>query len=369
MIDLYYLALSYYSFSKSDLIRFIEVAGSPKELLESNQHTLITRYELTEKSASRLLAKREEYLQRAERELEQLTDYGITLLTYDNSGYPTALTQMSDAPIVLYVLGDSKILSEDGQLWLSVVGTKSCSDAGRITTSKLLEDIAAHNSSSIIFAGVSDGIDKFVHRAANRVGLRSVATLPYALDMVSSEEVRRTVQEVISGGGAVISEYPLTTHFYSKNYKESNRIIAGISHATVLIEAPLESNTLSTLTFADSYQREVFAYPGRAIDVGYAGCNAAIKSGKAQLITSFTDIAAAMGIPLITPSQSSELNIEMSDDMRKIFDILADGAEHSDEEIMIKSELDAQQFNSLISLMELEDYIIPLKGRMYIRKI
>ncbi len=367
MIDIFAVALSYYSLKKSDLVELVELFGSAEKVLSSSFGEMVDRYKLSERTANKLLTKRDEYIALAEQNIAMLKDFQVECLTYSSDEYPTLLAATNDAPLALYSLGDMELTNTTNK-WFTITGTKSSSDCGMLTTSKLIEDIAKFDKDITIVAGVSDGIEKLAHRAAIRAGLRSVAVIPYALDRVQTEVIRSLMSEVLKNGGAVLSEYPMGTNFFPNHYKECNRIAAGLSHATILIEAPYDSNTLTTVGYADSYSRDVFAYPGRAIDVSYAGCNAVIKSGKAEMITSFNDIVNIMEL---SSSATEEVRapIRLSGDMAKIYDVLSDGTPHSDEEIMERSGITPQIFNSLISLMELDDLVVALKGRMFVRKL
>ncbi len=367
MVDKYTLALSYFSFKKSDLISFMDIFCSAQALLECSHYDMVNRYQLKERTADKIIAKRELFIERAERDIELLNDYQIRALTYGSRDYPTLLAECCDAPLVLYVMGRCDFTACNSK-WFSITGTKSMSDCGMLTTSKLIEDIAAYDSEITTVSGLSDGVEKLVHRASMRLRLNSVAVIPYALDSIPTETLRMIIADIVKSGGTIVSEYPLGSNFFAGNHKECHRIIAGLSHATIVTEAPLDSNTLNTVNLADSYSREVFAYPGRAIDVSYAGCNATIKSGKAEMITSFSDIAISMELESKRFIESTPAT-RPEGDMGKIYDVLSDGVAHSDEEIMLSSGLNAQQFNSLISMMELDDMVVALRGRMYIKKL
>ncbi len=368
MIDIYTLALSYYAMSKSDAVALIELFGSAEIFLTSNRETMINRYGVSERLADKIIAKRDENIAKAKENSALLDDFGVKCLTYGSAKYPPMLASCSDAPLALYLLGDDNF-NNDNSKWFSVTGTKSVSDCGRLITSKLIEDIAKHDKGITLVSGVSDGIEKQIHREAVQLGIKSVAVIPYALDKVQSEMVRKVMSDVLNRGGTVVSEYPMGTNFFSSHYKECNRIIAGLSHATILVEAPHDSNTLTTIGYADSYSRDVFAFPGRVIDTCYAGCNAAIKSGKAEMITSFTDIIVSMELTSNFQKAAEDKAITLDGDMGKIYELLGDGTPHSDEEIMMYCDIAPHTFNSLISLMELDDLVVALRGRMYVRKL
>lgn len=361
------LALSYYSFKKKELKDILELTARAEDLFTCCHNELTSHpFSLSERAASRLLARREEFLLRAKEQEAKMRDFMIPILALGEPHYPPFLAECCDAPIVLYAMGDTEIDYSSSKLF-TLTGTKSTTESGKVVHKKLIDDIYSFSPSTIIVTGLNDGVEKRTLHYALKKGLKCIVVSNKSLDKAMSGPLRDLLQEVLKNNGLVLSEYPIGTGYTPNSYDETNRVLAGFSHATILVEAPLNSNTLKTLAYAESYGREVFAFPGRATDYSYEGCNAAIKSGRAEMITCFSDVVCAMELIQGTNAIAERPKIEpaMSKDEKLIYDVLADGLAHSDEEILLKSGLSSQQFNVLVSLMELNDLIIPLKGRMY----
>lgn len=330
----------------------------------------MSHYGFTQKMVNTFMKYKDENLQRAEEELSLLEDFSIRVVVYGTNGYPTLLSNCCDAPLVLYSLGGLN-LAIGNEKWITITGTKSCSEISTLITNKLLEDISRYSPETVIVSGISDGVEKNILRTTVKNGLRCVVVSPKSLDKLQNDYASLFINEVLEAGGVVLTEYPFDTPYYPTCYKETNRIMAGISHATIITEAPLESNTLQTAYIAESYCRELFAFPGRATDHSYMGCNALIKSGKADMITEFSDVVHLMELDAQLNDITTIINEppKMSSQERQIYDLLADGNPRSDEEIMSHCEIDSAKFNMLISLMELNDLIVSLRGRMYTKKL
>lgn len=280
-------------------------------------------YGLSQRAVNIFMKYKDENLRRAEEDIFLLEDFSIRVVVYGAENYPTLLYNCCDAPLVLYALGDLDLIIGK-EKWFTITGTKSCSEISTLITNKLIEDIARYTPNSVIVTGISDGVEKSVLRSTVKNNLKCAVVSPKSLDKLQNDYATLFINEVLQAGGVVLTEYPFDTPYYPTCYKETNRIMAGLSHAMIITEAPLESNTLHTAHIAESYIRELFAFPGRATDHSYMGCNALIKSGKADMITEFTDVVNVMELDAQIDAISAIINEppKMSSQERQIYDLL-----------------------------------------------
>ncbi len=241
---------------------------------------------------------------RAEKELQQTRRYGIAIVCYNDAGYPVALRCCSDAPLVLYYRGHLEVNDKQG---LAVVGTRRASSYGKEQTRKAVEGLKGQNLFTV--SGLALGIDTQAHQSSLESGLPTYAVLAHSLEMVYPEENRGLAQQIIEQGGAILSEMPLHTQIRAGLFPRRNRIIAGMAQVTLVAEASMKGGAMHTAYAADSYQRSVFAIPGRNNDYFYEGCNYLIKTGKARLFQEAQDIRREMGMDdtsMLTSSSNTE---------------------------------------------------------------
>ncbi len=211
----------------------------------------------------------------------------------EDEGYPYRLRECLDAPIILYAKGSFRDWNND--FALSIVGTRNISHYGQQCTEKILDELAKLFPQAIITSGLAYGVDITAHRQAMLKGLPTLAVLAHGFDTIYPAVHRREAQEIVARGGALISEYPPFTKTERYHFLARNRIIAGLSSATLVIEAGAKSGSLTTAKLARDYDREVFAIPGRLGDRYSEGCNYIISSMMGALVTSAEDIVRLMG--------------------------------------------------------------------------
>ena len=213
-------------------------------------------------------------------------------LSIKNKNYPKLLKEISNPPVNIYVRGDEKILNKSG---IAVVGTRNLSAYGEKSTKILVKELVERGF--VIVSGLALGIDTIAHQTAIENGGLTIAVLGSSIDdkSIYPKENIKLAEEIVKSGGAVISEYP--SPFTAKKYTfpQRNRIVSGLSKATVVIEAPEKSGALITAKFALEQNREVFALPGEIFAENSIGTNNLIKQG-AQLITSAKEVIETLGI-------------------------------------------------------------------------
>ncbi len=230
------------------------------------------------------------------REWERLMKRGVRLILKGDGAYPEELAQIPNAPHALYVLGDISCAKPT----LAIVGTRRATDAGRATARKFAHDIARHGNA--IVSGLAFGIDYEAHRGALEARGRTIAVLPAGLDAIYPTTHRPLAETIVKNGGALVSEYPFGTPPLPFRFLERNRIVSGLSAATLVVEAPTRSGALVTARRALEQNREVFAVCGDISSRNHAGCHALIKDG-ASLATEPADLFLALHILLTNAGQ------------------------------------------------------------------
>ena len=262
------------------------------QLINSDSIGPITFYKLIRSfgSAQSALASLKQEIfprEKAERELEAAHQKGVHILTFTNPDYPQKLKEIRDAPPILYVLGTPKLLNHPQSL--SIVGARNASILGRKTASRIAYDLT--NNNVLIVSGLARGIDAAAHKGALYALDQSgptVAVLGTGVDIPYPEE-NRNLYEQIKCQGAIVSEFPLGTTPQANNFPRRNRIIAGLTCGTLVVEAAAKSGSLITSRFAREQNRHIFAIPGSPQDARALGPNQLIKNG-AVLVDNYQDI-------------------------------------------------------------------------------
>lgn len=232
-----------------------------------------------------------ETLDEALKELEYCRREGLEVLTIEDEAYPVRLAQTADAPLVLFKRGCRKL---NGARFLSIVGTRHCTPYARKYCDKIAEHMSSLKVKPVIVSGMAYGIDTLAHQAALRYGLDTIAVTATGLDIVYPSS-NRNLAPRIEERGSIVTEYWSGTPAYPSNFLSRNRIIAGLSDATVVVESRIHGGSLVTARAAFNYDREVFTFPGKLEDECYAGCNMLIAENMAQLARSAEHISMDLG--------------------------------------------------------------------------
>ena len=267
-------------------IKLLERFGSLERILGASVSELSKINGVGSKTAERIAATRENF--DATRELELAQNLGIWIINLNDNRYPPALKQIYDPPPVLYVKGN---LIRQDNLAVSIVGSRQCSLYGQEQSSRLSHFLSS--AGFTICSGMARGIDTAAHQGALSAGGRTIAVQGCGLGNIFPPENKRLF-ELITESGACISELPLNFEPVAKNFPPRNRIIAGLSLATIVVEAGLRSGALLTAEAAMDYNREVMAVPGKIDSPLSKGAHKLIKQG-AKLIESVEDVMDALG--------------------------------------------------------------------------
>jgi DNA processing protein len=249
---------------------------------------------------------------------------------------------------------------------ISIVGTRNATDYGRQLCKQLIEELQQYNV--LIVSGLALGIDVAAHKECLRLNMPTVGVLGHGLDRLYPSQNRATAEKMLENGG-LLSEYPSGTIPDRENFPQRNRIVAGIADATVVIEAGIKGGALITAEIANSYNRDVFAFPGRLGDDYSEGCNFLIRNNKAGLLTCVADLAFSLGwekTDHAKPVEQFVLPLDLSADERLIFDILQQHkAPLAIDDLTIKANMPMSMLAMNLLNMEMQGYIRSLPGKTY----
>ena len=267
-------------------IHLLECFGSAEAVFSASVGELVQKAELRQEIA-KIIVRKESHPE-AEKELAFATRNGIRAITPDSPEYPRLLKECSDYPTVLYVKGDADL---NTPRWLSVVGTRQITPYGAKMCEEIISDLAAMFPDTVIVSGLAFGVDIAAHRAAMNSGLTTIAVVAHALNRIHPVRHTESARRIVNEGGAVVTEYHTGSEPDKSGFVQRNRIIAGLSHGTLIVESAARGGSLLTADMAGGYNRCVMAVPGKVGDTYSEGTNNLIKSLKAEMVCSAKDIA------------------------------------------------------------------------------
>lgn len=257
-------------------------------------------------------------------ELNFVNAHGIQILVLGDDKYPKRLLHCYDAPIVLFYKGKADL---NVQRLVSVVGTRNATAHGKLICDELVKGLAEYGA--LVVSGLAYGIDAAVHKACVKYELPTLGVLAHGLDRMYPHAHRKLAAEMLQKNGGLLTEFPSQSNPDRENFPKRNRIIAGLSDATIVVEANIKGGALITADLANSYDREVCAFPGRATDEYSLGCNELIKTNRAHLITQAADIASLLAWDITSPTQKQISRVNWTDrtvQEQRILAILAENA-------------------------------------------
>lgn len=281
----------------------------------------------------------------------------IQEITHKSNSFPTLLKEISSPPRKLYCLGEIPDLP-----MIAIVGTRKPSSYGEHVTYRLAYDLAS--AGICLVSGLAYGIDAIAHKATLDANGKAVAVLGTPLDTIYPATNRNLAKSILSSGGAIISEYQIGQNTQRFNFPARNRIIAGLSVATIITEADAKSGSLITANFAINNDRMVMAVPGNITNPHSAGPNNLIKLG-AKLVTNASDVLAELDL------KSSNLNttkvLPASKEEAQVIGLIEKG-HNTMQTIIDHSDFDAPQLAHILSLMEITGKIRNLGAGQWIVK-
>ena len=303
-------------------------------------------------------------LHRAAAEMEFITKNNIRVLTMQDDDYPARLRECPDAPIILYYKGEADL---NQRRVINIVGTRHCTSYGQDLVRRLISDLRQLCPDVLIVSGLAYGIDICAHRHALEMGFETVGVLAHGLDQIYPPHHRDTAVEMVKHGG-LLTEYVSKTQALPNNFRQRNRIVAGISDATILVESAIKGGGLITCRIAQEYGRDVFAFPG-AVGMPYSeGCHKMIRNNTAALITSAQDLMESLGWQTLKQKPEAverELFPDLSTEEKAVISLLQQTNDLQLNIISVKTNIPIGQLTALLFSLEMKGIVKPLAGGTY----
>lgn len=341
----------------------ISVMGTAADVYSATEEELTGRCQLKPEIARSIL--RRSHHREAEAELNYMKKHGIEAVASTDGDYPALLRECGDHPHVLYVRGDRKAL--DGRT-LSMVGTRTITPYGQRMCDVLVGRVAELAPATVIVSGLAFGVDAHSHRAALRYGLPTVAVVANALPGVTPAQNSALADEIVSSGGAVVTELHSGTKQNGAYYIPRNRIIAGMSYGTVVVESASGGGSMTTAEFANGYERTVMAVPGRASDRCSEGSNMLIRRRLGAMVCSGDDIMHELGWDIVragrVPLHAKE-TLLLSADERLLLDCFGEGEAVDMDTLSMRSGIAIGQVAAMLMNLEIGGAVRSLPGKRF----
>jgi len=340
--------------------KLIQHCGSPKEIFESKPSSLQTINGIGT-NATQFLKNTSSLLKAAEKELKYIQDNQLKTYYFEDKSYPKRLKNCIDGPILLFGAGN---INFNNPKVISIVGTRNITAHGRSFCEQLVEELSVLNP--LIISGFAYGVDITAHKAAIKNNLQNIGCLAHGLNQIYPKVHKNYMHQVEENGG-FLTEFWSTSNPERENFIKRNRVIAGISEATIVIESAEKGGSLITADIANSYNREVFAVSGRPTDKFSMGCNNLIKQQKAQLITSAADVIYMLNWNVKGKQKviQPQLFIDLNETEEKIINHLKVEEKAHLDEIAIACQIPIYSLSGTLLNLELKGLIRPHPGKFF----
>lgn len=302
------------------------------------------------------------YHEATEKEIAFIEKHDILPLWIENDNYPKKLKICEDAPVLLYYKGNANL---NQQRIISIVGTRNATHYGRKICESFIEQLKPLNP--LIVSGLAYGIDVISHRNALLQDIPTVGVLGHGLDRIYPSAHREVAAKMIQNGG-LLTEFPSETNPDRQNFPMRNRIIAGLADVTIVVEAAIKGGALITAEIANSYNRDVCAFPG-AIDQSYSeGCNYLIKTNRAHLIRHVKDLCYLMNWDIENSQKSIQIPLipsNLNKEQTVIYQFIKEKQQASIDDISLFCEWPQSKLAIVLLEMEMNGYITSLPGKIY----
>ena len=299
--------------------------------------------------------------EKANQELEFINKNNIKVSFFKDENYPERLKHCIDAPVLIFSAGNINL---DNKRIISIVGTRQITSYGIEFCKKLIEDLSPLDP--IIVSGFAYGVDIVAHQLAMENNLQTIGVLAHGLNQIYPKSHKKYMAKMEQNGG-FITEFWSSTNPDKENFVRRNRIVAGMSEATIVIESADRGGSLITANLANDYNRDVFAVPGRVTDKYSQGCNQLIKTQKANVLTNAADLVYMLNWDIENKSKpvQKQLFVDLESDEQKIYDYLLKNGKELLDIIALQCEFPIYKISGLLLNMELKGVIRPLPGKLF----
>ncbi|TBV28235.1 DNA-protecting protein DprA [Meridianimaribacter sp. CL38] len=340
--------------------KLIKSCGSAEAVLKEKKQNLLKIDGIGSATISDLF--NSSHIVAAENEIKFIEDNNIACLYFMDNYYPERLKHCIDGPIVLFQSGNINLKEKR---IISIVGARKITTYGIAFCEKLVEELAVFNP--VIVSGFAYGTDITAQKAALQHNLQTIGCLAHGLNQIYPKTHKKYMVDVEKHGG-FFTDFWSTDVFDRTNFLKRNRIIAGLSEATIVIESAEKGGSLVTADIASSYNRDVFAVPGRTTDLQSVGCNNLIKYQKAHTLTTPLDIPYILNWQLEgekKPAVQKQLFVELDTTEKAIYNYLKENEKQQLDVIAINCNLPIFKVSSTLLNMELKGVIRPLPGKLF----
>ena len=305
--------------------------------------------------------KNKSVFEKAEQELQFIKSNEINVSYFQDENYPDRLKHCIDGPVLLFTSGNIDLKNKK---IISIVGTRQITSYGMEFCRKLIEDIAPLDP--VIVSGFAYGVDIFAHQLAMDNNLQTIGVVAHGLNQIYPKTHKKYVAKVEQNGG-FMTEFWSSSNPEKENFVRRNRIVAGISEATIVIESAERGGSLITANIANDYNRDVFAVPGRTTDKYSQGCNNLIKTQKANLLTSAADLVYILNWDIESKAKpvQKQLFVTLENDEQKVYDYLLKNGKELMDIIALRCDFPIYKISGMLLNMELKGVIRPLPGKLF----
>ncbi len=359
----YWIALNFILSDSYKLTKkIVDFFPSVEDIFKASRNQLIS-LGLETKAAEKLKSSR--ILDESRREIERCNRLNYSILTLDDENYPDYLREIYDPPFVLYCAGNREVLNKPS---VSIVGARKPTPYGRAAADKLARELSSRGL--VIVSGLASGLDSVAHWGALKEG-KTTAVLGSGLDNIYPKENRGLFKKIIDEG-AVITEFPKKSPPLGYHFPMRNRIISGLSIATVVVEASNRSGSLISARLALEQNREVMAVPGNINSKLSEGTNWLIKTG-AKTVTCWEDVAEEFPLPLREKLLQKKTDTKRSlpsltSREKSVFEILKTDIQFHIDEIVNETKLSVSKVLSVLMTLEIKGLVVQRPGKYYLRR-
>jgi len=340
--------------------KLVSYCGSPEAVFREKKSNLSRIPNIGNVLANSIV--HQDVLKKAEKEILFIEKNNIKVLFYTDNEYPHRLNHCIDSPILLYYKGNADL---NIKKIISVVGSRNATSYGKEKCEEIIKGLS--NQDILIISGLAYGIDACAHKSSLDNGMKTVGILGHGLDKIYPNQNRELAKRMIEKGG-LITEFMSKTIPNRENFPKRNRIIAGMSDAVIVVEARKKSGAIITADIANSYNRDVFAVPGRINDALSYGCNNLIKTNRAALLQSADDIKYIMGWDDNIKNNKSiqnKLFVELNPQEKIIVELLKGKSDCGIDWIYLNSKLSMSKVSALLLNLEFKGIVKTLPGKRY----
>jgi DNA processing protein len=336
--------------------KLLEHFDNAADIFKASKAALCAIEGIGEWSANKIISFND--FERVEKEMAFLEKHAITVLSIFDTTYPQRLINCHDAPTLLFYKGNASLNEEK---IISIIGTRTNTNYGRMITERIVEQLPAN---TLIISGLAFGIDAIAHRAALKHNQNTIGVLAHGLDELYPSLHKTLATEMIQQGG-LLTEFNQYTQPDKYNFPRRNRIVAGMSDATIVIETAIKGGSMITADLAFHYNRELFAVPGKINDPKSSGCLKLIRENKAILFTSTEQLLETLNWVPQKDAKTKQLELfqTLTKEEQLVIEIVQNESMISMDELYIKTGYGNSKMASIILNLELLNIIQSMPGK------